>query len=122
MTKIIRLILFLLLAAFGQTCRAQSHSVVLNWTPSVSPTVINYQVFRGVTSGGEGSTPIATSVAAGCTNQTTCTFTDSSILAGQTFYYFVESYDGTNLSVPSNEVSGTVPVNAATGLRILNSN
>lgn len=120
MKSFIKVVLLILLCAFN--VRA-GHVVTLTWNPSPTVTVTGYQVFRGLMSGGEGSTPInAAPVASGCTNTQTCTYQDTSVEPGQTYFYYVESYDGTNFSVPSNEISLTVPVSPVQGLTIIQSN
>jgi hypothetical protein len=104
------------------TAVAQAHSVVLTWSPSTDGAAnasSGYNVLRGTTSGGESSTPInSAAVAVGCTNTTTCTYTDTSsaVVAGATLYYEVTFVVGTTSSAPSNQASGTVPVAAPTGL------
>ncbi len=91
---------------------AGTHDVILTWTASTTPGVVGYNVYRGITSGKESTTPLNSSpVAAGCTTATTCTYTDATVVAGTTYYYTVTavaSNDATQ-SADSNEVSATVP-------------
>ena len=78
------------------------HSVVLTW--NASPTGgVSYNIFRGTSSGGEGTTPINTS------SITSLTFTDANITPGSTYYYTVEAVDSAGSSSPSNEASARIP-------------
>jgi titin len=74
------------------------------WTPSSTSGVVGYYVYRGTTPGGESSTPLNSTPAAG-TN-----LTDESVTAGSTYYYVVTAVgsDGTQ-SPASAESSTTVP-------------
>jgi len=80
------------------------HNVGLLWTPSSTSGVVGYYVYRGTTPGGESSTPLNSTPAAG-TN-----LTDESVTAGSTYYYVVTAVgsDGTQ-SPASAESSTTVP-------------
>jgi hypothetical protein len=79
-----------------------THSVMLTW--SASPTGgVTYNVFRGTSSGGEGTTPINPSAI------TSLTFTDTNVTPGTTYYYTVEAVDSAGSSAPSNEASATIP-------------
>ena len=74
----------------------------LSWNPSPSGPV-SYNVYRGTQSGGPyqklNSSPVSTT-----------TYTDNSVLAGQTYFYVVTAVDSRNMeSVHSNEVSATIP-------------
>src|SRR2546426_498037 len=74
----------------------------LSWNPSPSWPV-SYNVYRGTQSGGPyqklNSSPVSTT-----------TYTDNSVLAGQTYFYVVTAVDSRNMeSVHSNEVSATIP-------------
>jgi len=120
--RLSKIFLIVLLAVFSTQAQS-NHKVTLTWSPSSTADVINYRVFRGTTSGGESATPIATTVAPACNNAgSPCTFQDTNVVAGQTYFYYVESYDGTNQSVPSNEISVTVPVSPVVGLGVTSSN
>jgi hypothetical protein len=78
------------------------HSVLLSW--DASPTGgVTYNVFRGTTSGGEGTTPINPSAI------TLLTFTDTNVTPGSAYYYTVEAVDSGGSSAPSNEASASVP-------------
>ena len=78
------------------------HSVVLTW--SASPTGgVTYNVFRGTSAGGEGTTPINTSPI------TLLTFTDTNVTPGTTYYYTIEAVDSAGSSAPSNEATAAIP-------------
>jgi hypothetical protein len=79
------------------------HSVILSWAPSASVTVMGYDVYRGTTAGGPytllNSTPVSAT-----------TFTDTSGVVGQTYYYVVTAVDSSDVqSGYSNAVSATIP-------------
>lgn len=89
-------------ALSGTGAAAPQHSVSLAWTASTS-TVAGYNVYRGTQSGG----PYA--VINGSTDTST-TYTDSSVQAGQTYYYVVTAVDGSGTeSVNSNQAQAVVP-------------
>lgn len=78
------------------------HSVTLNWTASTS-TVSGYNVYRSSVSGGP-YTMVNPSL------DTTTQYVDSTVVAGQTYYYVVTSVDSSNVeSTDSNQVSATIP-------------
>jgi len=78
------------------------HSVVLAW--GASPTNgASYNVFRGTTSGGEGTTPInPTPVSA-------LTYTDTNVTPGTNYFYTVEAVNSGGSSAPSSEAVADVP-------------
>jgi hypothetical protein len=89
-----------------------THAVILSWDPSPTSGVVGYDIYRGTTSDGEGSTPLNTSpVARGCTSTTTCTYTDETVQADQTYWYEVTAVasDDVTQSADSNQASATVP-------------
>jgi hypothetical protein len=86
----------------GTGTPAPQHSVSLSWTASTS-TVVGYNVYRGALTGG----PYAM---LGSGNGTGTSYTDSSVQAGQTYYYVVTAVDGSGTeSVYSNQVQAVVP-------------
>jgi two-component sensor histidine kinase len=88
------------------------HDVILSWVASTTPGVVGYNVYRGITSGGESTTPLNSSpVAAGCTSTTTCIYSDATVVAGTTYYYTVAAVasNAVSQSANSNQVSATVP-------------
>jgi fibronectin type 3 domain-containing protein len=76
-----------------------NHSVTLNW--SASSGASGYNVYRGTTS---GSYTKITSAAV-----TTTSYTDSSVQAGQTYYYVATAVNGTGESGYSNQASAAIP-------------
>jgi fibronectin type 3 domain-containing protein len=90
---------------------AGNQSVTLSWTASTGAT--SYNVYRGMSPGGEGNSPVATNVS-------TTTYTDLNLTNGTTYYYQVTAVNGNGESARSTEVSavpttGTAPP-APTGL------
>jgi hypothetical protein len=78
------------------------HTATLNWTASTS-TVIGYNVYRGTVSGGP-YTLVNSSIVAGIQ------YADSTVLAGQTYYYVATSVALGNVeSTYSNQVVASVP-------------
>jgi hypothetical protein len=81
----------------------QSHSVDLSWTASQSPGVVGYNIYRGSVAGGPYS-----KVNSALNADTT--YTDSTVTAGQTYFYVAKGVDGNDMeSGPSNEVQATIP-------------
>lgn len=82
---------------------ASSHTAVLDWNASTTATVTGYNVYRGPATGGPYAKLTASPVG-------TETFTDSTVLAGQNYFYVVTAIDASGAeSVFSSEVSGTIP-------------
>jgi hypothetical protein len=81
----------------------QPHSVHLSWTASQSPGVVGYNIYRGGVAGGPYSK-------VNSTLNTDTAYTDSTVTAGQTYFYVANAVDGNNVeSGSSNEVQVTVP-------------
>jgi fibronectin type 3 domain-containing protein len=79
-----------------------SHAVTVSWQASTS-TVAGYNVYRGATTGGPYTKLNSSLVAA--TN-----YVDSSVQAGQTYYYVATAVDAANNeSVHSNQAIAVVP-------------
>ena len=93
-------------AALGGTCLVDggsvSHSATLNWTASTSSGVTGYNIYRGTTSGGP-----YTKVNAIPTSGPT--YTDTTVQAGQTYYYVATAVDSSNESSYSNEAIAVIP-------------
>jgi hypothetical protein len=91
-------------AALGAGCSATiSHSVSLGWTASASANVAGYNVYRSSTSGGP-FTKLNSSLVI------TTSFTDSSVLGGQNYYYVTTAVDtGNNESIDSNQAQAAIP-------------
>jgi len=91
-------------AARGGPCLVRAvHSASLSWTPSVSPDVVGYNVYRGAVSGGPYTQMTAAPVAA-------ASYTDYTVQSRQTYYYVVTAVDSSgNESVYSNEAQAVIP-------------
>lgn len=77
--------------------------VVLSWGASTS-SVVGYNVYRGTVSGGPYSSKLTSSPVSALT------FTDSAVLAGQTYYYVVTAVNSSGVeSADSSPASATVP-------------
>jgi subtilase family serine protease len=79
----------------GLSASAGNASVTLSWSAATG--AASYNVYQGVTAGGEGAAPV-TSV-----NGTTATL--SGLTNGSTYYFTVAGVDVGGASAPSNEVS-----------------
>jgi len=80
-----------------------SHSVDLAWNPSPSPDVVGYIVERADQSGGPYTQLTAAPISVP-------TFIDTTVRAGQTYFYIVIAVDSTGqMSAPSGEASVTIP-------------
>ncbi len=91
-------------APTGLTASAGNGTVTLSWTASSGAT--SYSVYRGTTSGGEGTTPIATGI-------TSTNYQDTNVTNGITYYYKVSASNSVGESALSNEASAT-PIAAQT--------
>jgi fibronectin type 3 domain-containing protein len=78
------------------------HTVALSWGTS-STSGVTYNIYRGTTPGGEGTSPINTSAIS------ETTFTDTNVTSGQEYYYVVEAVDSDGNSEPSNEAAVSIP-------------
>ena len=80
------------------------HDVFLSWSASPTSGIVGYYVYRGITSGGESSTPLNSTLISGTS------YMDETVTAGTTYYYVVTavSSDGTQ-SAASAETEATVP-------------
>jgi Abnormal spindle-like microcephaly-assoc'd, ASPM-SPD-2-Hydin/Immunoglobulin domain/Cep192 domain 4/Immunoglobulin I-set domain len=86
----------------GSGVQPVQHSSTLSWSPSTS-SVAGYYAYRGTVSGGP-----YTKLNSSATTSTS--FTDSTVQAGQTYFYVVTAVDSSGVeSVSSNQVSGTIP-------------
>ena len=73
-------------------------SVALSWAAGAGAST--YSVFRGTTAGGESGTALVTGL-------TGTTYTDSTAVNGNTYYYTVKGFDTAGSSSASNEASAT---------------
>lgn len=90
---------------FTLTVAASGHNTTLTWTASPTIGVIGYYIYRGITTGGESSTPLNS------TPVNATTYIDLAVVAGQKYYYYVTAVasDGITQSGASNEASDTIP-------------
>jgi hypothetical protein len=95
-------------AALGASCLtgggAVPHYVSLTWNASTSQNVAGYNVYRGTVSGGP-YTKVNPSLVTGTV------YTDSTVLAGQTYYYVCTTVDtNNNESAYSSPSSTIIPI------------
>ncbi|HEX4702723.1 MAG TPA: malectin domain-containing carbohydrate-binding protein, partial [Pseudonocardiaceae bacterium] len=83
-------------------------SVALSWNASSGAT--SYNVYRGNTSGGEGTTPVATIAST--------SYTDTGLANGTKYYYKVSATNGGGTSAHSTEVSATPSASLPTSVQI----
>jgi hypothetical protein len=89
-------------AALSGTC-ITLHSATLTWTASTSSNVTGYNVYRGTQTGGPYTKITFTPVAG-------TSYIDTTVLAGQTYYYVTTAVDNSNNeSVYSNQVPAAIP-------------
>jgi hypothetical protein len=89
----------------GLAASVVGSNIRLDWTPTVDTYASGYKVLRGTTSGGP-YTEIGTA-----TPYTTTTYTDNTAAAGTRYYYVLETYFQSWLSVYSNEANAAVSAN-----------
>ena len=87
---------------------AGNGSVALTWTASAGAT--SYSIYRGTASGGEGTTPVATT--------TLNSFTDTGLANGTTYYYKVTASNSAGTSAQSSEVHATPTASPPPSLQI----
>jgi hypothetical protein len=95
-------------AALGRPCIVDGggmpRTVALSWTASTSPNVTGYNVYRGAISGGPYPTKVNAALIVGTS------YTDTNVLAGQTYYYVATAMDGNNNeSAYSNQAQAVIP-------------
>ncbi len=90
-------------APTGLTATQVGRRATLEWTASSGAT--SYNVYRGTTSDGEGTTPIATGI-------TTTSFTNTGLTKGQTYFFKVAAVNAGGTSALSNEASTQLDVSA----------
>ena len=120
MRKVI--VLLILSCLFSASQIKAAHSITLTWTASIdTSSTLGYNVYRGTTTGAESSTAINSSpIDINCSGST-CTYNDTAVVAGTTYFYVVKAVNTSTgmMSVPSNEASATVPIAAPTGLNVI---
>jgi len=97
----------------GSVCFAQGHQATITWAPNTATSTTDlptqYNILRGTTSGGESATPIGNTLASAC-SPTTCTYIDSTVAGGQTYFYEITAQNSGGTSAPSPEVSVAIPL------------
>jgi len=88
----------------GVTASGGNASVTLAWAASTGAT--SYNIFRSLTTGGEGTTPYKTGL-------TTTSYADTAVTNGTRYFYTVAAANGAGTSAQSTEVSATP--NVSTG-------
>jgi fibronectin type 3 domain-containing protein len=86
----------------GSIMLLAGHSVTLTWTASGSSGVTGYNVFRSQTSGGPYTQLNSSQI-------TGTSYVDTSVTAGQTYYYVATAVSSGGQSSYSNQASATVP-------------
>jgi fibronectin type 3 domain-containing protein len=87
----------------GLTATGSNTAVQLSWSAPASngsAAVTSYNIYRSTTTGGEGTTPVATAV-------TGTSFTDSPLTNGTTYYYTVAAVNGVGAGPQSSEANAT---------------
>jgi len=82
----------------GLTAAAGDATITLTWNASTGTAPITYNVYRSTTSGGEGTTAIATGI-------TATTFVNSGLANGTTYFYKVAAVNPAGTSAQSSEAS-----------------
>ena len=86
----------------GNATAPAQHSVGLSWSPSTTQNVVAYNLYRGTVSGGPYSQLSSMDASP--------SYSDTSVSAGQTYYYVVTSVDGSGSeSAYSNQAKAVVP-------------
>jgi fibronectin type 3 domain-containing protein len=93
----------------GVSAAAGNGQVTVSWSASTGAT--SYNLFRSNTSGGEGTTPIFSGIAA-------TSFTNSGLTNGTAYFYRVAAVNSFGASVQSIEVSATPSVPASGAISI----
>ena len=91
--------------------KAGDGSASLTWTAPASnggAAISGYNIYRGTSAGGEGSTAVGT------VNGTTLGFTDTGLTNGTTYYYTVKAVNSVGTSSASNEANATPTAVTAT--------
>jgi len=91
-------------SAQGGACVTGSvHNVSLTWSPSTSPNVTSYNVYRGTSASGPFTRVTSSPV-------TATTFNDQNVQSGTTYYYTATAVDNTNTeSTQSTQSSAVIP-------------
>jgi hypothetical protein len=94
----------LTLALSGSATAAPPASVTLSWNASTSSGVDGYNLYRGTVSGGPYTTHLNSTL------NTTMSATDTTVVAGQTYYYVTTAVNSAGTeSAYSNQVQAVIP-------------
>jgi len=85
-------------APTGLTAAKGNKQISLKWTASAGAQT--YNVYRGTSSGAEGTTPIASGI-------TSTSYTNTGLINGRKYYYKVAAVNASGTSALSNEASAT---------------
>jgi hypothetical protein len=100
----------LLTLIFAVALFAQTDSITLSWPPNAAGgTVTTYDVFRSLTATVVTTSGLYATVAASACTQTTCSYVDTAVIEGTTYWYEIEACNATGCSGPTPAVSATVP-------------
>jgi fibronectin type 3 domain-containing protein len=80
-----------------------AHSATLTWSASTSPNILNYPVYRSLTTGGPYTQVAAVPITP------PLTYTDLTVLAGTTYFYVVTAKDANLESNNSNQATAVIP-------------
>lgn len=109
MRRFIGIVIFLLACLPGF---AQSVTVSWNASTTTGVTYSLYRLFGTCPTGTSGFTLIASGL-------TALTYSDTAVVAGDTYCYYATSVDGTgDASVPSNTAAATVPTSGGGGITV----
>jgi len=97
-----------------------SHTASLSWTASTTTGVTSYNIYRtnalsssscatGATAPATPYPSLATVQASTCSG-TSCGYTDTSVLAGNCYWYYATAVSGSSASSPSNTAPASVPI------------
>jgi len=85
------------------TVQVTPHSVTLSWTAAASP-VSGYAVYRSTADPTGPFYPLTITLPG------TTSYTDTNVVAGETYFYTLTAFDSANLqSLPSYAISATIP-------------
>jgi hypothetical protein len=103
-----KLIIVLIIASSILLGQGANHSATLTWlwSQGASDPATGFHVQRSQVSGGPYT------IVGTVGSPTTLTFVDSSVVAGQTYFYIVTAFNTGGDSVPSNQVTCTIPFQA----------
>jgi hypothetical protein len=97
----------------GDAVSKASHSVALTWTPSVSANIVTYQLYRITSSSSTAPPPpypFLSAISASTCSATNCSYTDSTVQAGHSYWYYAVAVDKKlDRSRHSNTAQAIVP-------------